>query len=169
MKMDADPCLFDLKARDEKYADDAMPPPKRAKTGPVVADSVLGQDLREVPAQTVPCLNTYITNIFSFNFSIPNQCSVGVESLLVEHGLKKNLVFPSGLGIQGSKGGWSCDSHVPRLQSTGDGCARGSMASCRWCIQRQQVVHYPIQVWGGVLSKHDTGLTKFMFVLLGIY
>lgn len=103
MKMDADPCLFDLKARDEKYADDAMPPPKRAKTGPVVADSVLGQDLREVPAQTVPCLNTYITNIFSFNFSIPNQCSVGVESLLVEHGLKKKL-------------GVSIGPRYPRLQ-----------------------------------------------------
>jgi len=67
MKMDADPCLFDLKARDEKYADDAMPPPKRAKTGPVVADSVLGQDLREAPAQTVskaPKVDGAVTHMF---------------------------------------------------------------------------------------------------------
>lgn len=69
MKMDADPVLFDLERQKEE--DDMMPPPKRAKTGEVVAKSVLGQDLREVPAQTAPCLNTYIH--ISSPFIFPSQ------------------------------------------------------------------------------------------------
>lgn len=137
-----------------------------------------GSGLERSASPDCPLFEHIYTYKFSLYFSIPNRCSVGVESLLVEHVLaltllpehhclglasifdkKKKLgvsIWPRYPRLQR----WmNLYSHVPRLWSTSAGCAPRSMANCQRCLQRQQVIHYPIQVWGSVLSKHDTGFS----------